>query len=152
MYFVSNGSMDSRARHPLDSYLLVAIRAESCLREKLEQINLLSTIAPEKHNLDTYIRELAEVAGWSGRARECFKQNRKLTKLHGARTDVIESILKLELRLNPHEHEMVQAFLAACFARNYFAHHRYLDQELLRSKESAFVLGGIVLTVLLLLA
>lgn len=46
---------------------------------------------------------------------------------------------------------LTQAFLCCMLARNYFAHHDYLDQELLRSEKSGFILRGILLTVLMLL-
>jgi hypothetical protein len=46
---------------------------------------------------------------------------------------------------------LIKAFLSCIVARNYFAHHRYLDHTLLQSEKSAFMLGGILVTVLLLL-
>jgi len=48
---------------------------------------------------------------------------------------------------------LIQAFLCCVLARNYFAHHNYLDKHLLRDQkeESAFMLIGILVTVLKLL-
>ncbi len=45
----------------------------------------------------------------------------------------------------------LQAFLCCLLARNYFAHHIYLDSELRRSEESGFMMSGILVTVLILL-
>lgn len=58
--------------------------------------------------------------------------------------------MNMTSNLSPNEHYLVQAFLCSVLARNYFAHHYYLDAELLRSKESQFLLGGILTTALCL--
>lgn len=151
----TKNEIDFRARHPLDSYAIVAVRAETCLREKLKQLGKLDSIIGKKQALPRYVRDLALIAGLSGEARGYFdRQVVPLTELHKTRRGVIDNILALkhdESRLRPREHELVQAFLLTCLARNYFAHHSDLDHELLRSENSAFVLGGIVVTVLYLL-
>jgi hypothetical protein len=46
---------------------------------------------------------------------------------------------------------LLHAFLCTCLARNYFAHHHYLDDDLMRTKESAFMIGGILVTMLVLI-
>lgn len=59
--------------------------------------------------------------------------------------------MALSSSLSSKEHYLVQAFLCCELARNYFAHHHYLDDELMRTKESGFMLTGILATVLYLL-
>ncbi|TCV85666.1 MULTISPECIES: hypothetical protein [Methylomonas] len=54
-------------------------------------------------------------------------------------------------RLNKKDKRLAQAFLCCDLARNYFAHHVYLDHELIRSDKSAFMLTSILITVLVLL-
>lgn len=62
----------------------------------------------------------------------------------------IADVMNMTSDLIPKEHYLVQAFLCSVLARNYFAHHYYLDSELLRSKESQFLLAGILATALCL--
>ena len=45
-----------------------------------------------------------------------------------------------------------QAMLCCLAARNYFAHHDYQDEKLLKGESSQFLLGGILLAVLTLLS
>ena len=46
---------------------------------------------------------------------------------------------------------LIQAMLCCELARNYFAHHDYMDAKLLNDPESQFLLGGILICVLVLL-
>ena len=144
------GGLDFRERRPLDSYAVVAFRAETCLREKLEQIEEMKSV--KKHGLEGYILALSKRVALSEEAQKCFERHTMLAQLRETPFDAIDRIQDFKTGLDDGEHEIVQAFIATCLARNYFAHHRYLDRELLRSDKSAFVLGGILLTVLFLLA
>lgn len=137
-------SIDFRDRRPLDYYSLLAIRAEGVLRWKLKQDGMLKT-----QSLSGYIRQLAESAGVTPRWLQQFKTlEPKLTKLHDEREHPIHDIMSLNPGLGPREDRLLQACLCSVLARNYFAHHHYLDAELTRSTESAFMLGGILFTVL----
>ncbi len=49
------------------------------------------------------------------------------------------------------ETHLVQAFLCCVLARNYFAHHTYLDNNFIPDEKSAFMLAGIIVTLLYLL-
>ncbi len=145
------GGLDFREHRPLDSYAVVAFRAETCLRERLEHVGLLESIPVRRRALEGYMRSLSKHSGLSQTAQGWFDKYASLAQLHDTPPDAIDRIRSIETNLEESEHEIVQALLATCLARNYFAHHRYLDHELLRSDNSAFVLGGIVLTVLYLL-
>ncbi|MDD2919924.1 type IIL restriction-modification enzyme MmeI [Rhodoferax sp.] len=48
-------------------------------------------------------------------------------------------------------HFVLEAMVCCELARNYFAHHDYLDSELLNNADSQFLLGGILVSVLVLL-
>lgn len=145
------GQIDFRERRPLDSYAVVAFRAETCLREALDHKGLLNSVPRNDQALHGYILRLCALIGLSLPAQEWFRLNhRPLTQLRDGRAGAIDRVLQIETGLSDLEHELVQAFLATCLARNYFAHHRDLDNELLRSEKSGFLLGGIILTVLCL--
>lgn len=85
----AKNEIDFRARHPLDSYAIVAFRAETCLREKLDQLGKLDSIIGKKQALPRYVRDLAQIAGLSGAARGYFdRQVVPLTELHKTRRGV----------------------------------------------------------------
>ncbi len=75
-----------------------------------------------------------------------------LTQLHCTPSNPIA-----EIRRNSCENEvdthLLHAFLCCLLARNYFAHHTYLDKDFMQNQkeESAFMLIGILITVLKLL-
>jgi len=145
------GSIDFRVLRPLDYYSLVAIRAETCLRFALNEDGSLNTI--QKQGLDGYIKELSKQKNIPEAVITRFSiEVNKLTKLHKTPENPIVNIKKIECE---HEQDtnLVQAFLCCVLARNYFAHHNYLDKHFLRDQkeESAFMLIGILVTVLKLL-
>lgn len=144
--------LDFRERRPLDHYALLAIHAEGCLRRELDSLGLLHEIKQKEQGLLNYIRTLAAIRGISADIMTCFDVNQKeLTKLHKRPDDPIGSIQSIQTSLPDTDHQIAQAFLCCLLARNYFAHHDFLDHELLRSEKSAFMLKGILLTVLMLL-
>ena len=152
--YVNNfkGGLDFRELRPLDYYSLLAIRAEGCLRYAMEQDGTLKNIKDEVQGLREYIKCMAEQRGFSSAGIECFKQSKKLTQLRDAPNDPIGKIMAIKTNLLPKERHLVQAFLCCELARNYFAHHHYLDyKELPRSEKSAFMLAGILSAVLYLL-
>jgi hypothetical protein len=147
-----NQGLDFRDLRPLDGYALLAIRAEGCLRKKLEVSNSLSQIPPGKQTLASYIVKLAESRGIADKVTSYFKSHQKnLTNLSSTPDDPIRPIQVIQTGFTSIENQYVQAFLCCQLARNYFAHHDYQDHELLNSEKSAFVLKGIILTVLVLL-
>jgi hypothetical protein len=104
---------------------------------------------PEDQKLETYIKALAASNGLSQAAGDAFKANTKHTKLHNTPPGgPVKPIMSLQLQLSPWEAHLVKSFLCALVARNYFAHHYYFDHTLWRSEESAFLLSGILTTVL----
>lgn len=150
-YFDKRG-LDFRDPRPLDHYALLAIRAEGCLRNKLVSLGQLDEIDNDKQGLLSYIRKLAEVSGIPPAVIGQFNAApRDLTRLHSERQDPIGGIQSIPQTLSDVNHQLVQAFLCCILARNYFAHHVFLDQELTRSEKSAFLLQGILVSVLVLL-
>jgi hypothetical protein len=145
------GSIDFRELRPLDYYSLLAIRAEQVLRYAIDH----EPQPPVKKldNLREYIAHFAAVLGLRQRAIDCFSdQDKKLTRLHNVPPDPIGEIMALNPGFEPREDHLIKAFLCCTLARNYFAHHHYLDgQDLPRSEKSAFLLSGILVTVLCLL-
>ncbi|CAG9933795.1 hypothetical protein [Candidatus Nitrotoga arctica] len=142
-----SGKLDFRNRRPLDFYSLLAIRAEGCLMFALRKSGELEKIT----SLPQYISHFAAKRGLSQQAVQFFRDNKNLVQLRSQPKTPIREVMNLVLNTTPREQQLVRAFLCCVLARNYFAHHHYLDQELLRSKESAFMLGGIILTLLFLL-
>ena len=143
------GRIDFRERRPLDYYLLLAIRAESCFRFELK-----ANDEPKKEDkLESYLIQLAKKTGLHGRATECFnkKNQRETTQLHDTPPDFIERISRLTPEEGCSQVPIGQAMLCCLAARNYFAHHDYHDDALLNDKSSQFLLGGILLAVLTLL-
>lgn len=145
--------IDFRNRRPLDFYAMLAIRAEGCLMFALRELGELEAINPEKRQLHRYIWQLAKARGLSEDAVKFFRSEeaKDLVLLHSTPPTPIHKVMNFTPAINPREQRLVQAFLCCLLARNYFAHHHYLDEKLLRSEESAFMLGGIMLTVLFLL-
>ncbi len=142
-----DGRQDFRDLRPLDHFSLLAIRAEGCLRYAIEQCGELG----ERNKLNEYVELLASRKGVSTEALSCYKQQLPRTKLHKTPDDPVGGIMSLVTELASYEHGLVQAFLCCELARNYFAHHHYLDEKLTRSKEAGFMMTGIVVTVLFLL-
>jgi hypothetical protein len=143
------GSLDFRVLRPLDYYSLLAIRAETCLRYDLEKKGLLQAV--NKQGLEGYIKKLSEQKNVSVVVISRFeKEVKSLTKLHGTPENPIDKIMKIESEQDAH---LVQAFLSCVLARNYFAHHTYLNKDFMQNQkeESAFMLVGILVTVLKLL-
>jgi hypothetical protein len=144
--------LDFRARRPLDQYALLAIRAEGCLRRKLDSLGLLNKITPDKQGLASYIKKLAEVSDIPQPVIGQFNAKQtELTSLHGEREDPIGTIQSIPKTLSNVNHQLVQAFLCCNLARNYFTHHVFLDHELRYSPKSEFLLRGILVSVLVLL-
>ncbi len=101
--------------------------------------------------MEGYIKKLAEQKNVSGIVISRFQEEVKnLTKLHGTPENPIDKIMKIESEQDTH---LVQAFLSCVLARNYFAHHTYLDKDFMQNQkeESTFMLIGILVTVLKLL-
>lgn len=142
-----NGALDFRELRPLDHYSLLAIRAEGCLRFAMGQDGVLD----DRSKLSEYVAFLARKKGASERVIDCYQRNLKITHLHKAPPDPIGRVMALETDLSQREHLLVQSFLCCELARNYFAHHHYLDDGLIRSRPSGFMLSGILITVLYLL-
>jgi hypothetical protein len=142
-------AIDVRDRRPLDYYLLLAIRVEGVLRQSLELDGALLTMPDSELGLSGYIRSLGKKAGVSNMALEHFRSCEKIyTRLKDTPPDPIADIIQMKSGLSAQEHYLVQAFLCCVLARNYFAHHYYLDRILLRAPESGFLLGGLLVTAL----
>lgn len=145
--------LDFRTLRPLDQYALLAIRAEGCLRSKLVSLGSLDEIKDDNQGLVSYIKKLGEISDIPNKVIGQFNTIQKnLTSLHGEPEDPIGSIQSIQKTLSNVNHQLVQAFLCCVLARNYFAHHTFLDHELVRSEKSKFMLRGILLTVLVLLS
>jgi len=146
------GHLDFRELRPLDYYSLLAIRAEGSFRYALDKEGSLGQIEPENHTLREYISRLALKRDISKRTVDYFRaQDKEYTNLKRTPQDPIGAIMGLTPGLGPRDDFLARAFLCCLLARNYFAHHHYLDAELLRSEKSAFLLSGILVTVLRLL-
>lgn len=146
------GSLDFRELRMLDYYLLFAIRAESCLRYYLEANQLLQTT--KSHSLIGYIIKISEHKSYSQSFINYLKSKeaKNYTHLGNTPKNPINNIIEINLEnFNKKDTQLLQAFLCCLLARNYFAHHIYMDSELLNSKESGFMLAGILVTVLTLL-
>lgn len=150
----SKNSLDFRQYRPLDYYSLLAIRAEDCLRYRLEEDGSLQNINVKDQNLRSYIVQLSKQNNnISQQVISRFESDVKnLTQLREKPVNPIGGIMEMELeRYSPNDACLIKAFLCCNLARNYFAHHTYLDRELIRSEESGFMLAGILVTVLTLL-
>jgi len=143
--------LEFRERRPIDYYLLMGIRVETVLRYALEEEGVLSSMDDSELGLKSYIVQRGKERGISEHALECFRQSEKrYTKLRNTPQEPIAEIMRMQSTLSSKEHYLVQAFLCSILARNYFAHHYYLDGVLLRSNASHFMLGGILVTALTL--
>lgn len=158
------GGLDFRVLRPLDFYSLLAIRAEVCLRYALEKdgslernASLISSGRLKKgdklDSLNKYIVELAKQKNISDHVLEYFNNNvNDFTQLRNTPLNPIGKIMEIYDELwSESDIHLAQAFLCCALARNYFAHHTYLDKELIRDEKSAFMLTGILATVLILL-
>jgi hypothetical protein len=143
--------IDFRELRPLDHYAMLAIHAEGCLRRELDIRGKLETIETGSQTLSVYLDKLSSEKGISSKVIGTFKTNRALSDLKKDRNDPIGRIQSFKSKLPAPEHQLVQAYLCCLLARNYFAHHDFLDNELLRTSKSQFLLSGILLTVLTLL-
>ena len=142
------GGIDFRNRSPLDYYLLLAIRAETCFRAELQCCEKLGTNA----SLEFYLRQLSTEIGLDGKATACYESHlKKVSDLTSMPPNFIERISALVTSNVCSQAPLGQAMLCCLAARNYFAHHDYHDDELLNHKSSQFLLGGILLAVLTLL-
>lgn len=145
-----NDVIDLRERQPLDYYLLLAIKAEVCFREELRKTGDLGS--GDKQKLSGYLEHLGIRTGLDETAIELFKHGIKTcTKLHSEPVDGIRRILNLGSKKPSGQVALVQAMVCCELARNYFAHHDYMDVELLNGQDSQFLLGGILVSVLVLL-
>jgi hypothetical protein len=130
---------------------MLAIHAEGCLRRELELLNKLSSIGSTQQTLARYIETLGAEKQISSRIMGTFSTNKALADLRKDRNDPIGRIQNFSCQLNEQDRALVQSFLCCLLARNYFAHHDFLDSELLNDKKSAFLLKGILQTLVTLL-
>jgi len=152
------GSLDFRVLRPLDFYSLLAIRAETCFRIALDKNGSLSSMSDNDQKLEGYIIALAPKVMLK-ESIDCFKNEvTKYTKFYKMneqeKQNPIRCIMSVKFKNRSKiDTHLIQAFLCCVLARNYFAHHNYLDKHLLRDQkeESAFMLIGILVTVLKLL-
>jgi hypothetical protein len=145
-----NGVMDFRDRQPLDYYLLLAIKAEICFREELRETGILDSMDDQK--LSGYLKRLGVRAGLDETTIGLFNDSVKTyTKLHSEPMNGIRGIMNLGSKKPPEQVALVQAMICCELARNYFAHHDYMDAELLNGQDSQFLLGGILVCVLVFL-
>ncbi len=145
--------IDFRDRRPLDYYLLLAIRAETCLREELQRVGTLDKIKVRDQNLGGYLLEFGSKVGLDKNAIKFLGKGMKnaYVQLRAQPSDVIANVRALQVSDAPAQNALVQAMVCCELARNYFAHHDYLDTELLNNPDSAFLLGGILVCVLVFL-
>ena len=146
--------IDFRELRPLDHYSLLAIRAEGCLRRELDSLGKIREIDPKHQGLASYVLKLAELRYVSAKVTGYLSDKSRLgvlTKLHDQRDDPLSAIQAVHTGGTAVDDQLTQAFLCSMLARNYFAHHDYLDQDLLHSEKSGIMLCGILLTVLVLM-
>jgi hypothetical protein len=142
--------IDFRERQPLDYYLLIAIKAEVCFREDLRETGSLDGLKNQK--LSGYLERLGTRAGLDATTIKLFKDSvHTYTKLHSEPTDGIRRIMNLGSTKPSGQIALVQGMICCGLARNYFAHHDYMDAELLNGLDSQFLLGGILVCLLVLL-
>lgn len=142
--------IDFRSLRPLDHFTMLAIHAEGCLRRKLDTLGILATLPSGEQALSKYIPLLSEARGVPPAVLVAFQVHKGLADLRKSRENPIGRIEAVTTDLPIHEHQLLQAFLCCLLARNYFAHHDFLDNELLHTSRAQFLLKGIVLTVLIL--
>lgn len=145
--------LDFREVQPLDYYLLLAIKAEIAFREELQSTGELDNIRANKQGMRGYLKALGSRAGLHHTTLTQFDaEAKKLAQLHGLPSDAIRRIKTLQASPDKGQNTLVQAMVCCEVARNYFAHHDYLDSELLNSADSQLLLGGILVSVLVLLS
>ncbi len=143
--------LDLRDRRPMDYFALLAIRVEISLRYAIGK-NDLSNL--RRHNLESYIAHLAKSRGvLSEEDIGLFKEaSGQMTKLYSMpEGGGIREIMQLSLSCDCRSTHFIRAFLACCLARNYFAHHHYLDNTLRRSEEGSFLISSMLVVTLCLL-
>lgn len=145
------GGIDFRELRPLDHFAMLAIHAEGCLRRELDSRGLLEKIDGKDQTLSIYIEKLAVLKNISKGVINFYISNKTLTNLRTDRTDPIGKIKSIGTNLSPKNKQLAQAFLCCLLARNYFAHHDFLNKELLMNSLAEFLRQGILLTVLTLL-
>ena len=146
------GGIDFRERQPLDYYLLLAIRAETCFRCELRRIGELDSIPKKDQGMVAYLQKLGTRSGLDDESLTFFSQSVKNSeKLYAEPQRAINQIIELGGSAAPQQLALVQAMVCCYVARNYFAHHDYLDDILLTNRDSGFLLGGILVGVLVLL-
>lgn len=145
-------------RRPLVHYSHFGLCAETALREYFNQHLKINHKGKPAHSLPALIRACAEHQNISKAVINEFEQinkpdnKRNPTKLFDEPRNPVNVIQKYSTTLKGRDQYLLQAFLCTCLARNYFAHHSYLDNEyLLRDEESAFMIGGILVTLLTLM-
>ncbi len=142
-----NKELDFRELRPLDGYLVLAIRAEAVCRSALENSQQLAIV--KKHGLEGYIKHIADQRGMSAQAIQVFTASLGLTQLHNLNgANPIQPIIQLPTKLSAIEEYLVKSFLCCVLARNYFAHHFYFDAHMARSKDSGYLLSGVLSAVL----
>ena len=150
-YHQNSHELDFRELRPLDGYLVLSIRAEAVFRYAIENGGDPSQLAKKRPGLNTYILYFAEKR-LSAVAIETFKSSLFKTKLHHiGRANPVSPIREMKTELGTREDYFVKAFLCCILARNYFAHHYYFDNQLWRSPDSAFLLSGVIASVVCLL-
>lgn len=143
--------LDLRELRPLDHFALLAIHAEGCLRRELDSLGLLDSIPNDEQGLTAYIRRLAQARNISPSVMGLFNANTHRANLKRDRHDPIGQIQAIPTHQSSADEQVAKAFLSCLLARNYFAHHDFLDHELLHNEKTGFLLKGILLTVLVLL-
>lgn len=143
--------LDLRELQPLDHFALLAIHAEGCLRRELDSLEELDSIPNDEQGLTAYIKRLAGVRNISQATMDIFNANLRLAGLKKDRANPIGRIQEIRTNQSSTDEQLAKAFLGCLLARNYFAHHDFLDHELLHTEQAGFLLCGILLTVLVLL-
>ena len=125
------------------------------MREELRNLGMLDQpngIPVAKQGLEAYLRTLGRCAGLDEQAIGFFDRSVKHCKnLRGEPKDAILRVQSLKLEGQTDQIALIQAMVCCELARNYFAHHDYMDAKLLNDPESQFLLGGILMCVLVLL-
>ena len=125
----------------------------SCVAKRAGLDNKNIAESGKNQGLEAYITKLAEQKHFTAIVRDCFhKEAKNLTKLHKKPENPIDNIRQVKCD-SIQDTYLLQAFLCCVLARNYFAHHTYLDKEFMQNKreDSAFMLVGVLVTVLKLL-
>lgn len=139
-----------KERRALDYYRFLGSRVEQALSDHVSKIPELAGLTLDY--LGDLIIACAKLQNISPRVIAEFKgKHRQITKLHDKPKDPIGLIEHIATELKGLDRYLLQSFLCACLARNYFAHHSYHDEHLMHSKQSEFLLSGVLVTLLTLL-